>query len=504
MTQSEVLAPTSTQAGGSGGLRSHGWLLLALALFLLQVLPFLSYRWVTDESWYAGPAYSVAHGSGLADPEIGPNDLEHRIDTRPPGTALTMAASFRAFGTSVVTARLGSVIAGVLVVLLTWRLTRPLLGDAGAAVATLITGTDNLLVAVSRTARPEALTLMAVLFSLLAISRYAASPGRARSQWALLSGALMAMGAMFHITMAGYLVSLGLLAIGIDRKRGDAPWRGVLAVAAGFLAGLLPFILWVFTSPLNRMSFHSEYLGRAGHGDSLGVRLLHELHRYSDVLGLNVLHSHGLDNLPVRLPIPLLFLAATVLLWRYARRWFYLEMALLLPTVFWFIETVNKSSRYLALLAPVLGFAMAAAVTVVRPRWRPLAFAAATFVVVAQLGANLVLLRGASKANYSHVGNELVESIPAGEAAYGTITFWLALRDHTFISEERTTPEMAAKDFGVHYFILGDRMMAEGSSWDADYYEKTRASLADIEQRGTLVRSMPDPYYGNLRIYRLP
>ena len=481
---------------------STRWLLIALALFLLQVLPFLSYRWVTDESWYAGPAYSVAQGHGMADPAIGPNDLEFRRDTHPPGTSLLMAASFRSFGPGQIQARLGSVLAGFLVVLLVWRVARPLIGPEGAAIATLVTATDNLLVATSRTARPEALTTMAVLLSLMAMSR-SADTVRRRAWWALASGLLMAFAAMFHITVAGYVISFGLLAIVIDRKRGELGLRGVLLYSAGFFAGLVPFVAWVLTVSLGRQSFREEYMSRAGGG--LHERIVHEAHRYSDVLGLNMLHGHGLEKLPVRLPIPLLFLFATWLLWRHARQWFYLELVLLVPTLLWFVETVNKSSRYLALVAPVLGLVFGAAVAATRGRGRlrTAMVAASAFVILAQLGANLVLLRSARKANYNRMGALLDAAVPPGEAAYGTITFWLAMRNHPYISEERTTPEMAAHDYGVHYFILGDRMMTEGNNWDAEYYERTRKSLADIQANGTLVRSIPDPYYGALKVYRI-
>jgi hypothetical protein len=71
-----------------------GWLGLAFLLFFLQTLPYLSYRWVTDESWYAGPAYSFAHGNGIADPAIGPNDLENHFDARPPGAAIAIFGAF--------------------------------------------------------------------------------------------------------------------------------------------------------------------------------------------------------------------------------------------------------------------------------------------------------------------------------------------------------------------------------------------------------------------------
>ncbi len=484
--------------------RTSAWLLFATVVFLLQVLPYLSYRWVTDESWYAGPAYSLVHGHGMADPEIGPNDLEHFFDTRPPGTALVMAASFRSLGTSVATARLGSALAGGLVLLLVWRLTRPLLGETGAVIAVLVTATDNLLVASARTARPEALTTMAVLLALLAMSRYHASSNARRWGWALLSGLLAAGAAMFHITMAGYAVSLCLLAITIDRKRGESGVRGPLLLSAGFLLGLVPFATWVLTNPFGPRSFRAEYLQRATKA-GLPERLLLELHRYSDVLGLGMLHGRGLQYVPVRLPIPLAFLFVTWLLWRYARGWFYLELVLLLPTLLWLVETVNKSSRYLALVAPVLGFVFGAAVTATsgRVRLHRLVLLLSGFVIVAQCGANLLLLHAAHKADYKRTGALLNAAVPSGEPMYGTITFWLAMRDRTYISQERTKPEMAMRDDGVHYFILGDRAMMEGT-YDPDFTAALRGSLAEIAERGTLVREITDPYYGDLRVYRVP
>lgn len=77
----------------------------AIILFLLQTLPFLSHRWVADENWYAGPAYSFAHGGGIKDPAIGPNDLENHFDARSTGTAMVIAAAFRLFGRDEIPAR---------------------------------------------------------------------------------------------------------------------------------------------------------------------------------------------------------------------------------------------------------------------------------------------------------------------------------------------------------------------------------------------------------------
>ena len=144
----------------------YALLCFAILLFLLQTLPYLSYRWVTDESWYTGPAYSIAHGDGFKDPAIGPNDLENHFDARPPGTAIVIAAGLRLFGTGQIPARMGSILAGLAIVVLTYRLGRDVIGEKGALISTFLVATDNLIVLTSRTARPEALTTMAILASL--------------------------------------------------------------------------------------------------------------------------------------------------------------------------------------------------------------------------------------------------------------------------------------------------------------------------------------------------
>ena len=190
-------------------------LLAACLLFLSQVLPYLSHRWVTDESWYAGPAYSIAQGQGVRDPAIGPNDLEHHFDARPPGTAMVISVFFKAFGTGQSQARLGSVLAGLVTVLMVWRLTRDDFGAAGAGLASLLVASDNLLVIAGRSARPEALTTMCVVAALLLFKQYARS-GRVR--WCAATGIALALGTMFHVTVLGYVVSFALLAIGVERR----------------------------------------------------------------------------------------------------------------------------------------------------------------------------------------------------------------------------------------------------------------------------------------------
>ena len=484
--------------------RARVWLLLTVLLFLLQVLPWLSHRWVTDESWYAGPGVTLSQGHGLTDPGIGPNDLEHIVDVRPPGTAVVMAGFFRVLGTTEVAARMGSVLAGVALPLLLFLLVRDLFGEVPALLCALLAATDNFLVTTARTARPEALTACCIVLAMLPLKRYWRT---AHLGWALLAGLVMAVGTMFHITLLGYIVAYGLLLIVLDHRAGRMPVRGALAYSVAYFAGLLPYAAWVLQMPngLGLTSFRFEFLHRTA-GAGLPERLLQELPRYRDYVGVGMLHGHGLAVLPVRLPIPLALLAATYLLWRFRRSWFYLELLLLLPSMLWLVYTVNKSSRYLAILAPVMALVLAGAVAAVWPRHRLRRWAVAGVLLVclAQFSANLLLLNGARRADYHHVTAELESVLPPGATAYGTITFWFGLRDHPYISSERTDPLQAAQEYGAMYFIAGDRMMTEGSATDAAYFVTLRQHFAQVEARGTLVGEFDDPYYGDLKVYRLP
>jgi 4-amino-4-deoxy-L-arabinose transferase-like glycosyltransferase len=478
-----------------------GWLAFAVLLFFVQTLPYLSYRWVPDESWYSAPAYSIVHGDGIRNPAFGPNDLENHFDAHPPGTAMVIATAFQLFGTSQIAARLGSILAGLAIIFFTYRLARDVIGEEGALFATFLVATDNLIVLTSRTARPEAFTTMAILASLLAMKQYARKD---HIVWAFSSGLLIAMGTMFHITLLGYIVSFGALAIVLDRGRGGFPLRGAISYGVGYGLGLAPFAAWILTAPLGRAGFQEEFLSRAK-SLPLWSKFLEEGHRYSDLLGLNMLYGHGLESIPVRLPIPLFFLAASFLLWKLRRRWFYLELLLLTPTVFWLIYTVNKTSRYLAILGPIFALAIGAAVAASssnRKLHRAVLFLSC-LVIAAQMSANLFLLHNARKADYNKVAAELRSVIPPGQTTYGTITFWLALHDRPFISYEHTDPWMAANQFHARYFITGDRVMTSGLPGDEVFYEELRRSVAEVIAQSKLVGSLSDSYYGDIKVYEL-
>jgi hypothetical protein len=342
---------------------------------------------------------------------------------------------------------------------------------------------------------------MAILASLLAMKQYIL---KNFIGWAFLSGLFVAMGTMFHITLLGYIVSFGILAIIFDIRRGEFQLRGAISYTAGYGLGLLPFAAWIFVNPSGKIGFQKEYLNRAA-GLPLWSKFLSEGHRYSDIFGINMFHGHGLESIPVRLPIPVFFVVASLLLWKLRRQWFYLELLLLAPSVLWLIYTANKSSRYLAILAPVFALAMGAAVscTGANRKLHRFVLVSCCLVVAAQLSANIFLLHAARDANYNKVAAELRSVIPPGQTAYGTITFWLALHDRPFISYERTDPWMAADQFHARYFITGDRELTNGSPGDEVFTEDLRQNIAEVTAHSRLVGHFYDPYYGDLNVYEL-
>jgi hypothetical protein len=173
--------------------------------------------------------------------------------------------------------------------------------------------------------------------------------------------------------------------------------------------------------------------------------------------------------------------------------------------VLWLIYTANKSSRYLAILAPLFALTIGAVVAAAgtNRRLHKVLLSLFCLVIVAQIAANVLLLHAAHNADYNKVTAELRSVIPSGQTAYGTITFWLALHDHPYISYERTDPWMAVNQFHARYFITGDRVMTSGSPGDETFYENLRRQIAEVIAQSKLVGDFHDPYYGELRVYEL-
>jgi hypothetical protein len=87
---------------------------------------------------------------------------------------------------------------------------------------------------------------------------------------------------------------------------------------------------------------------------------------------------------------------------------------------------------------------------------------------------------------------------------YGAITFFLGLHDRTYYSWHRTPLEFAIRKLGVNYLILNDRVLLHGSGYGNDDWREIRETANAFVRTGAdLVGRVPDPFYGDLEIYRV-
>ena len=94
--------------------------------------------------------------------------------------------------------------------------------------------------------------------------------------------------------------------------------------------------------------------------------------------------------------------------------------------------------------------------------------------------------------------------IPPGARVYGAITFFLALHDHPYYSWNRGTLDYAVNNLGVNYLILNDRVLLNGSGFGLDDWRDVReAANAFVETHADLIGHVPDPFYGDLKVYRV-
>jgi 4-amino-4-deoxy-L-arabinose transferase-like glycosyltransferase len=469
-------------------------------LFALQVLPLFSYRWVEDESWYSSTAYTLYREGNIRNGSFGDQDIESKADTRPIGMPVTLAATFRGFGVGPSQARIPEFLACLATVAIAFRLGKLLASTEAGLLAALLVSVDNIVFLAARTVRPEAFV---TCFGALSVLLYFLSRERDSVLLAALSGVSLGLSFNYHPIGFGVALSLGLLLLHEFRFRvwrSKRAWVLVLASAAT----LIPFVVWLFHDPIRLEAFRQLY-GRGARFTFLA--LLHgEGIRYADFLGFGNQRFRFLPfPVPLRLHIALLIAASlAVLAWK-RRPMFWTLLMLIVPSLLIWPKTANPTVRYFAVTAPY--FALAAGIAWLelrKTRWRPVFAAWVAVVVLTQIGGNLLVLRQARSANYASVTRSLRTIVPADARVYGAITFFLALHDRKYYSWHRTPLQFAVDQLGVNYMILNDRVLLHGSGYGNDDWQDIRETAsAFVRTSADLVGRVPDPFYGDLEVYRV-
>jgi 4-amino-4-deoxy-L-arabinose transferase-like glycosyltransferase len=472
----------------------------ACLLLLLQALTMLSTRWVEDESWYAVTAHTLLNRGELRDPIFEDFTTLAKFDPRPPLVFVIMGGFFKVFGTNLYSAKLPFLLSGLVCILLTYllgcELGRPWVGLLGA----IALSTDNLFFLASRTARPETLT---TAFALLGVLVYLYARRNNSVKLALLSGLIVGLATMVHLNGFAAAISAGVFAL-IEFRwsvvRQPRPW----AFVAGLLLPLALFIAYSTSDGVRKAVFIETYTTGEGYGLRDIPRL--ELTRYRDFVGMGSTRVNLPVNVPTRLHIALALLASAIVLYRYDRELLKNILCLILPAMFWWAYERNMTSRYMATGSPYLALLLAGAVVGLwnfKPRWHRAVAICATLLLLSQVAGNCLLLYLYRQADYSAVTRQLRAIIPPDAHVFGALTFWMALNDRPYFSWNRTNVKYGI-DHGANYLILNDRVLLHGSGTGVDDWVETRNDFAAfVKDHATLIGHAPNPFYGDLEIYRV-
>jgi 4-amino-4-deoxy-L-arabinose transferase-like glycosyltransferase len=469
---------------------------LACAVLAVGTLPYFQHRWVADESWNCVPALTLVRTGELRDPAMPASDPESRVDTRPPLMPLSLAASFRLFGVSVGVARSGPLVAALLTLFVTYGIGRQLGGPLAGGLAAVLLAADNFFVLAARTARPEAWVTLFGCCALYFLLRSRSWPS------ALAAGFCVALSCLFHVLGAGWLVGMALVLVWQERA-------GVLrsprsyAYAAGVAIAVMPFALWLFVSPERIASARHTYDRDAT--VAVSSLLKKESLRFSDYLGIPNERLRFPVALPFRLHVAAAVGAAFAILWRRKRAVFLALALATAPHVAWLIRLPNPSARYLAIEAPLFALAVGlAVVTSMDTRWYRAALAAWAVCVVTQLAGSALFLYQARNADFPALAQRVQAALPPGHSCYVAMTLQFAVADRGCHSYERTPFAYTVDVQRPEYLVLGDRVMMHGSGIGDDLFKDLRQeAFAFVERHGQLTARIDDPYYGDLRIYRV-
>jgi 4-amino-4-deoxy-L-arabinose transferase-like glycosyltransferase len=474
-------------------------ILLACLLFVLQTLPLLSFRWVEDESWYSATGFGLLHEGQVRNVAFLPTEPESVADTRPLAMPATLAATMATLGFGPARERFPGWLSCLALIPLVFWIGKALGSPEAGVISAFLVSVETTVFMAGRTVRPEAFV---ALFGATAVLLYFLSQQRQSTGLAILCGLALGIACNYHVNGFGIAASIGLLLLG---EFGLSVWRQkrAWAIVLTCVAMLIPFFVWLQGDPVRMRAFHLLY--SRGSTQTVANIVHYELIRYKDYIGIANQRFRLIPfSLPLRLHVVLLYVTGfAILAWK-RRPVFWKLLALILPSILMWPKEVNPTFRFFVVVTPYLVLAVGIAFTALETaKWRRLLALWCLLAVITQAGGNAIILAKSRSADYNSVARQLRSIIPAGARVYGALTFFLALHDHTYYAWNRGTLDDAIK-LGVNYLILNDRVLVNGSGFGSEDWKEVRERAnAFVEANGDLIGHVPDPFYGDLQVYRV-
>lgn len=483
-------------------------LMAVLFLFLAQAIIGLDRRWVEDETWYMLPAENLVHEGRLRIPVF--NTPDRRLWNAPPLLTLIEAGSWYLHEMTILQARLVPLACGFGTVVLTFLLGRRLVDDLVGLVAAFFVATDNLIFLTSRTIRPE---IMVTFFSILSLWLLLKSIQENKLSWTVAAGLAVGTGMSSHpngavAAICGVLMLLTFEGCQMLRK----PRLYVLTVASTL--AFLPYALWAFLSDASNdfEMLRFQVRMQRGRETSFLLRIANSaigevIERYRDFIAF-----------PFRVHVGILAAGSVVVGLVLRNRISRFLAGCVIAYLLYFLVVTNfcKSVRYLGLIMPFISLLWAQAIAALWSRqWAassrssgPVFYrlaAVALFVLagLSQFAGNVIYHWKYRTADIAGVCRQIDALIPPRSTVYGGMAFWAGLHGaHTYVPYQRMPWLQAVEEFRPSILILNDRVLI-GGSYPGEF-DQLRGELQDyVDAHGKLLGSVPNDFYGDLKIYEV-
>ncbi|MEM7707638.1 MAG: glycosyltransferase family 39 protein [Pseudomonadota bacterium] len=487
-----------------GFLEKYG-LLLVLTLYLIFQFFHLGHRWVDDESWYLMPLPMIFEEGSFRIPTVPGDDV---FWPQPPLLTYLEAGFSKVVPLTSYSARLIPLTFGVLLLIGTYTLCRREFGWLVAVIGTFFVAADNILFLTARTVRPDIMVAAFQVFAIMGFLRYREGQ-EGRLGWLSFSALMAGLAVCSHPN--GLLVPLSLLICTFllvthwpERIRCALIWGTALALS------LLPFAIWMLVLDYENefQNVISHWTGRHGRfADTpesggliaqAGALISAEFRgRYSDFI-----------QWPYRIHIGVAALLGILAsLFSKNRVVMTISVIAIAHLLFYiFVNNSNNSIRYLASMTPLLAILYAYWIAGLFGTGAPLKAIAGLLLIVviggSQFGGNMLYHWKYRQADYTAVVDELRRQIPPGSTVYGGMSFWLGLQEYGFVPYMRTDWDQAMQRYRPTHVIMDDWVMMGG--WEDGEWRPLRTRLTQyLEQHGELVTKVANPFYGDLKLYRV-
>lgn len=489
-----------------------------------------------DEAGIAAPAHKLAttgiYGNDLAALYYH-NDLYNYEYM--PLYAVSMAAFFRLFGTSIVIARLLSVVCGGLILGLTYLLARRWYGRWAGLVAMgfllfLRWGVNGVpLIVYSRVARYDIMVPLWVLAATLALD---IAVKREDKRWFWVSGVAVGLATISHPLGAFMLVPFGIALVWHYIRS----WRTVAAVYGWLIVGwIVPLALWgAYVAPhfedYQGQNYRHSVANRFDlfNPDFYGNNIITEPNRYKPVTDL----LNG-NSFSARIALFSLLLLPCLVAWRYrAHGRFGDKVTLLTAPILALLLTLLISYKvysYILILLPFIALQWAMMTVwlegrVVRQRWLLIPLAVVVVVVMAA-GVRITLETRRFESTLtpsSEVSRELQTVVLQDATVFMSQHLWFGWQgykvhslftpfyfaDPRYYPESPMTLEAAFLQYQPDYLIGGryvePDVIVPLHPGDSPFIQSLRADFARIRLQycGTLVAEFEFAGYDRIPVYQ--